>query len=927
MSEHPADSRTVDRRGLVSPHRWSRIKEVFELAEAVLGAERDRILDRECGSDTKLRREVESLLGVGPVDAVRTAGAALAAAEAVVLGAEEIREGPGTAIGAYTLLELIGEGAFGKVFLAEQHTPVRRRVAIKIVKPGMDSREVISRFEAERQALAVMDHPNVAKVFDGGVTSSGRPYFVMEFVAGLPLTAFCDRHRLSVRQRLELFIPVCEAVQHAHHKGIIHRDLKPSNVLVLPGDTPIAAATPKVIDFGIAKAISPELSPGEPSAGSRQTVEGQVIGTPEYMSPEQAGGSQDIDTRTDVYSLGTLLYELLTGMLPFNPRTLRAAGMAEIQRILREVDPPRPSTRLGQARETATSVAASRSSEPRRLGTTIRGELDWIVMKAIEKERGRRYESAHALAQDLRSYLNGDPVLAAPPGGTYLLAKFARRHRIVVLAGTAITLALAVGLGVALWQASVARGERDRAVKAESRLQAERDLAQREHDRSQKVTDLVVSALQSQDPNSEGRQDILVSQAMQQAIKQLNTGELKSHPEVSNLLLRTIAIILDGNGRSIEAEPLADQALQLARQMSAADSTDTAASLDVLGRVKLSLGRFEDAEPLFRASLDMYRRLISGDDATVATEMNNLGATVQELGRAAEAQLLYQQALEMRRRLFKGDHPDLAESLNNLAFSLVDQNKAAEAEPLFVQSLEMYQRLSSGDEPRVAQCLNNVAYIKQTLGKPAEAEPLLAQSLEMARRLFKGDHPKVAQALNNLAVVRNEAGGPALAEPLYREALEMRQRLYKGDHPAIVNSLTNLAAVQLDLDRLPEAEGLNAQALEMGRRLSPADNATLATSLSNLARVRQALGRTAEARPLYDEGVAMLRRMSPEGSALLARLLWRSGSARIEEHDLAHALPELEEAVAIAGRLLPPEHPQAKEYREALERCRGLMGR
>src|SRR5271165_5937674 len=398
--------------------------------------ERRRFLEQACGTDLALHARVEELLrahqdaggflgGVDRQDATRD---------------QPIAERPGTLIGPYKLLEQIGEGGFGLVFMAEQQHLVRRKVALKVLKPGMDTRQVIARFEAERQALALMDHPNIARVLDAGETASGRPHFVMELVKGAPITDYCDQNRLTTRERLALFAHVCQAVQHAHHKGIIHRDIKPSNVLVtLHDDVPVV----KVIDFGIAKALGQQLT-------DKTLVTGflQMIGTPMYMSPEQAQLSGlDIDTRSDIYSLGVLLYELLAGVTPFDRERMRTAGYDEMRRIIREEDPPSPSTRLSTLGQTAVTVSAQRQSDPKRLSRLLRGELDWIVMKALDKDRNRRYETANELARDVDRYLNDEPVAACPPSSWYRFRKFTRRHKVglQITAAAALVLLLAAG--------------------------------------------------------------------------------------------------------------------------------------------------------------------------------------------------------------------------------------------------------------------------------------------------------------------------------------------------------------------------------------------------------------------------------------------------------------------------------------------------
>ncbi len=404
----------------------TRLQDVFAGAvEVPAGSERASYLDRTCAGDAQLRTRVEALLS-----AHSRAGSFLATPAAAHAGER---------IGRYTLLETIGEGGFATVYRAAQREPIRREVAIKIIKLGMDTRQVIARFDAERQALAILDHPNIAKVLDAGTTETGRPYFVMELVRGIPITKYCDAHNLQPRQRLELFIPICQAVQHAHQKGIIHRDIKPNNVLVtVADDHPVA----KIIDFGISKAVQSKLV-----ERTSFTELGQFIGTPAYMSPEQAGlGNSDVDTRSDIYSLGVLLYELLTGTTPIEEKTLRVAAYDQIQRMIREVEAPTPSTRITTMGEGASSIAAVRRVEPKALSRTIRGEIDWIVMRCLEKDRARRYQSAGALSDDIGRHLHGDDVQARPPTKAYRFKKFVRRHAVGLVAGTLMLAVLVTAL-------------------------------------------------------------------------------------------------------------------------------------------------------------------------------------------------------------------------------------------------------------------------------------------------------------------------------------------------------------------------------------------------------------------------------------------------------------------------------------------------
>jgi serine/threonine protein kinase/WD40 repeat protein len=466
-------------------------------AEIESADERREFLDRECGGDRELRRQVESLLA-----ASEKAGSFL---EKPALNSDTptlppVTEGPGTTVGHYKLLQQLGEGGMGVVYMAEQTEPVRRKVALKIIKPGMDTKQVIARFEAERQTLAMMEHQNIARVLDAGTTDSGRPYFVMELVKGVPITQYCDHNKLTVRERLELFRPVCQAIQHAHQKGIIHRDIKPSNVLVCLYD---GKPVPKVIDFGVAKAIDQRLT-----ERTLFTQYGQVVGTLEYMSPEQAELSQlDIDTRSDIYSLGVLLYELLTGTTPITKEKLREAAFLEILRSICEDEPERPSTRLSHSGDALPNISAQRKTEPKKLGALVRGELDWIVMKSLEKDRTRRYETASALAADVERYLKDEAVQACPPSTVYRLRKFARKHRAALVSTAAFAALLIAGVVVSTWQAV-------RATRAQAQARASAEQARRNEQQAR-----AAASAESKAKEAEADQRKLAERRRQQAVE------------------------------------------------------------------------------------------------------------------------------------------------------------------------------------------------------------------------------------------------------------------------------------------------------------------------------------------------------------------------------------------------------------------------
>ncbi len=728
-------------------------------------------------------------------------------------------DGLGPKIGPYRILQLLGEGGFGSVYMAEQSAPIQRRVALKVVKAGMDTRQVIARFEQERQALAMMDHPGIAQVLDAGATDTGRPYFVMELVRGEPVTEYCDRHKLAITARLDLFGEICAAVQHAHTKGIIHRDLKPSNILVSARD---GEAHAKIIDFGIAKATAGNLT-----EKTFFTEHRQLIGTPEYMSPEQAEGSLDIDTRTDVYALGVLLYELLTGTTPFDSRRLRSAAFGEVQRILREDDPPRPSTRLSQSAETLGGVAARRHTEPKKLSSQLRGELDWIVMKALEKDRQRRYETATGLATDIRRYLAGEPVSAAPPSAAYRFRKFVRRHRAAVTAASLVAAALVAAVVGISWQAQEARAQRDKA---------------------ERVAGFMAEMLRGVEPGvARGRDTTMLTEMMTAAAARIERGELALAPEAELELRGTIGTAFRELALYDEAAKMLAPAVPLARSLHSGDSEETAEAVESFAQLLNDRGELDAAELLYREALAMDQRLFPGDDARVATDLNNLSQVLADKGDLAAAEPVARQALEMRRRLYPGDHEDLAESLNNLAHLHSGRGDSDGAVALFREALAMSRRLYPGDHPRVAGGLNNLSVVLKNSGDLAGAEPLARETLEMRRRLFPGDHPYVATGLNNLALVIQDRGDLVAPEALFRESLAMRRRLYPEGHVSIATDLNNLAGLLLARKEPATAEALYREAAELFERTQGAGFWRTGIARLGLGRSSTALGRFAAA--------------------------------------------------------------------------------
>ena len=692
-------------------------------------------------------------------------------------------------MGPYRLIQRLGEGGMGDVWLAEQTDPVHRQVALKVIRAGMDTKQVLARFEAERQALALMDHPAIATVFDGGSTSEGRPYFAMEYVRGEPITTYCDRQRLSTRDRLELFIQVCDGVQHAHQKGIIHRDLKPSNVLVMIQDD---RTVPKIIDFGVAKATAQPLT-----ERSLFTELGVLIGTPEYMSPEQAEmGRVDIDTRTDIYALGVLLYELLTGTLPFDREELRQAGIAEIQRIIREKEPPRPSTRITLLGPASTGAAQNRHTEPRRLVSELRGDLDWITMRALEKDRTRRYQTANSFAADVRRHLNNEPVSAGPPSAAYRARKFVRRNRLGVAAVATLLLLLSVFAGAMTVQAQRIARERNRANQ-------ERDRANQEAEQARKTLAFLTGTFEVANPRKGKGPSATATEIIDDATKRLNA--MRGQPLLQASLLMTLSQIYDEMGLYDAAEPLARSSLEIREKALGPNHVDVAQSLNSLASIRRKQGKLAEAEPLTRRSLEIREKALGPNDVDVAQSLNNLAIISWNQGKLPEAERLLERSLKIREEALGPNHPDVATSLNNLATLYADQRKLAEAEPLYRHSLEIWEEALGSNHLDVATSLNNLATVYIDQGKLTEAEPLLERSLEIREKALGPNHPDVAMSLNNVADLYRKQRKLAEAEPLLRRSLEIKEKALGPSHPDAALALYNLGVLALQRQRRLEA--------------------------------------------------------------------------------------------------------------------------
>jgi eukaryotic-like serine/threonine-protein kinase len=746
----------------------------------------------------------------------------------------------GRMIGPYHLLEKIGEGGMGEVWVAEQHKPIHRRVALKLIKAGMDTKQVIARFESERQALAMMDHPAIAKVFDAGETNEGHPYFVMEYVQGIPVTAYCDQYRLTTQQRLELFRHVCEGVQHAHQKAIIHRDLKPSNILVAIQD---AAPVPKIIDFGVAKATAQSLT-----ERTMYTELGVLIGTPEYMSPEQAEMSgQNVDTRTDVYSLGAILYELLVGALPFDPKDLRRAGFDEIRRKIREQDPPKPSTKLSTMGEASTTQAHNRRTERPALIRQLRGDLDWITMKALEKDRTRRYGSPAELAADIDRYLHHQPIVARPPSAVYKAKKFVRRHRVGV--GVASTLAvLLVAFSVTT------------AIQAH-RIALERDRANQEAEASRQVSDFLTGLFKVSDPSEARGNSVTAREILDQGADKI-TRELQGQPLVQGKLMNTMGFVYQELGLFDPAQALLEKTLDIRTKALGPDHPDVATTLSDLGTVAWRKGDFPKAKALMEQALTIREKRFGPDTEEVASSLHNLGNLNWSQGNYAEARRLLERSLAIREKILGPGHVDIASTLKSLGAIAYKEGDLKRAGGLWERTLAIMETALGPDHPWVAQTLNNLAIVYTYTGEPKRAVPLLERVVQIQEKVLGPKHPDLASGLMNLGDAVSRGGDAKGAKPYYARAVAIMEAA-SPNNPELARFLDRLASVALEEKDLKEAQGLYERSLALRQKALGAKHIEVAESLSGLADCAFQDGRLQEAEALYEKALAVARK--PDG--------------------------------------------------------------
>ena len=746
---------------------------------------------------------------------------------------DELMERPGVKIGRYKLLRVLGAGGMGVVYLAQQDKPVTRQVALKVIKPGMDSKRVMARFEAEEQALALMEHPHVARVYDAGLTGSGRPHFVMEYVKGIPIAEHCDKYKLTIEERLRLFVDVCEAVQHAHQKGIIHRDLKPSNILVsIDGNESI----PKVIDFGVARAVSQQLT-----ENTLYTEQGQLIGTPEYMSPEQADlNNQDIDTRTDIYALGVVLYRLLAGVPPFDPQALQAAGIEHMRKVTCEEEPKTPSTRLSKTSvQESTESARRRNTSVRALQRRLHGDLDWITLKAMEKNRTRRYGSAGELAADIERHLNHEAVLAGPPSTIYRLEKFARRNRALVTGATAVVAALIVGAVVSI-------------VFAIGQVRARTN--------AQEVTDFPVNSTLGSFNTWKAKGTQVTARSVLDTVAQNLEEKLIDQPLVQARIHQALVPCYAFLGFYNEAEQHQKRSLEIRRSYLGGENVDTLSAMFALAWVYyMQVKHWDEAERLATEALTGFERILPEEDPRRLLCLETLGWVHIMRSRFDEAEQIFQRVLRTIHQKLGNETEWVPVFMCWLALTHQMQGDYEKAETQFVKGLEISRRLRGERDVATLSLLHCYGVLLCDQGHYKEAEKILDDALKGRLYLFGEQHPSTLDTKASLGWLYEKQGRYKAAEDLLSTTLQATQRIFGETHFRTWHCVHGLGTVYLSQRRYDEAEPLLNKAVEIGSRILSRNNWATLSAMNTLAKLYTEHGRYADAEELYLETIRTQR--------------------------------------------------------------------
>ena len=787
-------------------------------------------------------------------------------------------------VGPYRILAELGQGGMGVVYLAEQTEPVRRRVALKMVRQDAASDVLLVRFEAERHAMARLRHPNVAQLYEASATEEGQPYFVMELVEGLPITKYCDARQLGLAERIDLFRRVCGAVQHAHEKGLLHRDLKPANILVAEEG---GKGVPKVLDFGVAKAIDQPLGDGDPS--DLQRFETRISGTPGYLAPEaiQPETRADLDTRSDVYSLGVVLYQLLVGVRPFETRGL---PFAEIVQRVRDEEPTGPSSRwTGIGDERRVRLAESRRHDPASLPRQLRGDLDWIVLKAIAKDRRRRYGSPAELSADLLRHLRHEPVEAGPSSPAYRTRKFVRRHRGMVVAAATILASLLLGLTGTL--VNLDRARREAAAAREALAEME------------EISDFLQGLFRVSDPGEARGNSITARELLDRGAEQIRSG-FRDRPLSRARLMLVMGKVYRELGLYDQAEPLLEETRSLREGEPDTGDVELGEADYELGWLYERQGRYDEAELLLRAALDQLREALGPDDPTVAEAVNGLASLYWDQGRYDEAEPLYRRALEIREKALGSDHPDVALTVGNLGALTWRQGRLEEAETHYRRAIEIWEESLGPDHPHIAQSLNGLGAVLWSAKRLDETEAAWKRAAEISEKALGPDHPELARIVHNLGVLHEVSGDLQEAESAYLRAIAIREKALGSRHPALGVGFKNLGVVSRKQGNPAQAEERLLRALELYAAGLDREDPRILSALKELADLYLELGRLEEAEPSYRRAVAGLvaglpanRDKLADAWSGLAELLRATGRTEEAEEIEASALALEEESL------------------------------
>ena len=830
--------------------RWQTLKHLFTAVLELPPEERSRFLDQKCADDPDLRHEIEQLL-----EAHANAGEFLEHSTVSMRGLiEQILETEsyvGRHIGSYRIERVIGRGGMGVVYAATRDDQeFKKRVALKIVKRGMDTDEILRRFRHERQTLAGLNHPYIARLYDGGTTESGLPYFVMEFVEGIPIDQYCDVHRMTIEERLHLFCKVCEAVHYAHQNLIIHRDIKPANILVT------ASGDPKLVDFGIAKLINPELS----NSSVYLTREFIHLMTPEYASPEQIRGLP-IATSSDVYSLGVLLYELLTGVQPYRFETRTPH---EIERVICDEEPVRPSQAFGHLSASANGeempesadireIAYRRKETPHRLRKRLRGDLDTITMMALRKEPHRRYASAEQLAADIRRHLNGLPVIAQKDTFWYRAQKFTQRHKKGVVAGVAMVLLLLASTIAVLWQARIAAQQHERA-----RVQARK---------AEKINEFLQEMLTAANPLESGK-DISVRALLDRAAEKARR-QLAYEPEILAAVYSTIGSAYTNLGQYDKADWVLRESIHLAEQ-SVGAGQELANALSKLATLRLRQGRYADAKELFEKSLNMLQESRNAHTLTYARVLNDFAVLLNEIEQYQKAEAALLEVLSMKKTLLGPTHPGLIEPYSTLGSALMNMGRIEEAGSRYRQALQLAR---AHDDPKQGVLLNNLGTLRLNQGRYEAADSLLKQSLEQLKSLLGQQHPYVAIVLMNLVATDYHLGRYEMAQTYISQARRIYRSRYSGDHPDLIHLAMWEGRILNQIHRPREAEQVLRQGIRMGQRLLAPESWLITYCQVDLGHSLLLQGRHAEAGRILQTSYQRLLKTPGDNRSAIKRTL------------------------------------------------------